>query len=221
MNLEVNAKRRSVITTIGLLSTVGLHPSAKGMHRFIDTLTPCFSSCTPVWTLSPSIPGGPYCGPHNVVSIPKIEFYCNVVHWRKFHPAYIHTARHIHTLYIVTTFQHFQWDEPLMWCLYRQFLRASTRLKNENENYVYGYEISIGTLSHVYEKIKTLICDIHNWDTIDLHPREPIYCVFGPESSETHEEFNLSIIKWTYLKVSYSWSAKKRKMYLKYMFLCI
>jgi hypothetical protein len=133
MNLEVNAKRRSVITTIGLLSTVGLHPSAKGMHRFIDTLTPCFSSCTPVWTLSPSIPGGPYCGPHNVVSIPKIEFYCNVVHWRKFHPAYIHTARHIHSLYIVTTFQHFQWDQPLMWCLYRQFLRASTRLKNENK----------------------------------------------------------------------------------------
>ena len=184
MNLEVNAKRRSVITTIGLLSTVGLHPSAKGMHRFIDTLTPCFSSCTPVWTLSPSIPGGPYCGPHNIVSIPEIEFYCNVVHWRKFHPAYIHTARHIHSSYIISTFQHFQWDEPLMCCLYRQFLRASPRLKNKKKsciwvrNFNWYIILCLGENknTHMWYSFILCICNKGNPYTVFLDPNlQPIY----------------------------------------------
>ena len=60
-NLGDKAKRRSVMTTEFFRSCVPPHPSANGVHKFMETLTPCSSSCTLVCTLSPSIPGGPYC----------------------------------------------------------------------------------------------------------------------------------------------------------------
>lgn len=138
----------------------------------------------------------------------NLKFYCNVVHityGKKLHPAYLHTARHVHSLYIVWTFQHFEWDEPLMCCLYRQFLWATPCLKNENKLCLWVWNFNWCVILFLGENNNILIRDIDDRDTMYLHSREPI-------SSQTLEEFYLSIIKGPYLKLNYSWSAKKENV---------